>query len=327
MPDLRIHLIVILLLIYCVTQSFADEEVMCFTNCETVEVIEEAEQLEETEFFEELGAAEYAEYLKQENAAALSEIMEQYSEYNMNIVEILQAEGFNHLWEKVGPGKQPKSNYFSTTGFRIVNPQCYVGRIQISSLFRISSFPDAAFHAFESIDLRRRNARRGFYPHHWHLWTDPPFRVANVITSVDAVGEGSGKVRLEINLEHGLFRLVTDVNPRMTVYDYYTTTTAGPVEHTHAATEQFFSFADHHYSYLSKNINVVSPEIKHLLLSDEFGPPPNVMIGMLGESSDREAGDARWLIDYRKVEKTKEYMKIGEGTSILEADLMIFCLD
>lgn len=189
------------------------------------------------------------------------------------------------------PGARPVSNFYGVRGFQPVDPGCYAGIVTSSVAGFIPLGGGAKFYADERIRVRaRRSGGRFNHSHGWQISSDP-VEMMGVVTTSEGAGAGAARVMLALDIEHGIYRLVTDVRPRAGTY--VISSAGGGLSRT--KTEDFhFAFGDHHYSY----VNLAALEAKraipavqqtlndiHALLSNR---PPNVFMGFFDWARDAE---------------------------------------
>lgn len=189
------------------------------------------------------------------------------------------------------PGQRPVSNFYTVGGFRTVDPRCYAGVLTWDAESWIPMGGDAKFHVFEQVRIRpTRSANRFVHRHIWELYSDP-MEIMGVVSTSEGSGGGRARVRLDIDMEHTIYRLVTDVAPRVGAYRI--STAGGGLART--AVEDFhFYFADHHYAYV--NLSGLQGAAGNAAVQSALGDidsllsnrPPNVAMGYFDWARDAE---------------------------------------
>ena len=174
------------------------------------------------------------------------------------------------------PNSRPVSNFYNVRGFRYIDPRCFAGVITSAAdvAYPVGS---GSFYADERIVLRPRRASgaRFVHRHTWELSADP-LELAGVVSTSEGVGSGMARVALAVNMEHALYRLVTDVRPRVGMY---TITTTGPGVSRMAFEDFHFAFGDHHYSYVDLSGLAGAGALAGDIRAGVMDRPPNVFMG------------------------------------------------
>lgn len=225
-----------------------------------------------------------------------------------------------------GPGERPVSNFYSLRGFQGVDPSCYAGVLTLETESWIPLAGESKFHAVEQIRVRPARTRDRFaHRHEWELYSDP-IEMMGVVSTSEGSGGGTARVWLALNMEYNIYRLVTDVRPRVGTYEI-STTGGGLARHK---TEDFhFYFGDHHYAYVDLSVLEAArgaPGVQsalndiRTLLSTR---PPNVYMGYFDWARDEDGvSEGELQID------DAEDMRLGWGVKMQgqrRISIRIFC--
>lgn len=223
------------------------------------------------------------------------------------------------------PGTPPRSNFYTVADFRPVDPGCYSGILSWATEAYIPTGGGAKFYANERINLRPGGGRF-IHRHRWDLNSDP-ISLGGVTTVSSGGGRGTARVQLWLSLDDQIYRLVTDVQPRVGTYQI---TSTGPISRT--VTEDFhFGFGDHHYSYVNlSQLEAASghPEVAAALNDIRAvlrNRPPNVYMGFFDWSYDEDghAEDALLIED----EDRLSFGWGAKGSGRRTISLFITCAD
>lgn len=222
------------------------------------------------------------------------------------------------------PGQRPVSNFYTLPGFQSVDPGCYSGGVSLETHTTHPAFPTAVLTIFEQIRVRpTRRGGRFNQRYHWELYSDP-FELMGVVTTSEGGDSGRARVWLTVNLQYGIYRLVTDVQPRAGVY---TISSSGAGISRMAFEDLFLGFADHHYSYVDLSGLQGGGAATAAALADIAAilsnRPPNVFMGFFDYI--RETGwDGE---EYLSIEDN-ERIALDYGVSVRgerSINLRIFC--
>lgn len=224
------------------------------------------------------------------------------------------------------PGERPVSNFYNVRGFRSVDPSCYAGVLTWEAESWIPLGGEAKFHIFEQIRVRpTRTGGRFAQRHRWDVHSDP-LEIMGVVSTSSGSGGGTARVWLSLNMEHNIYRLVTDVRPRAGTYEI---STAGGGLARSKVEDFHFYLADHHYAYVDlraleamRSVPAVQSALNDIntLLSSR---PPNVFMGYFDWARDEDgASEGELQID------DEERIGLGWGVKMQgqrSIGIRIFC--